>query len=96
MLRHSHLFFTCLLSLALEPSLLAFPKNVSFVQSAGTVEAYDYIQITAAIAEPDAHNPFTDVSLSGTFGKTGESTRKEVGGFCDAPDGSVFPLCQDE
>ena len=90
MFRHPHLFFTCLLSLAIEPTLLASPKNVSFSQSAGTVDAYDYVQITAEIAEPDAHNPFTDASLSGTFRKASESARKEVGGFCDSPNGSVF------
>ena len=92
MYRRFYLSCTCLLTLALGSSLLASPRNISFSQPAGTVEAYDYVQITAEIAGPDARNPFTDATLRGTFGKAGETGRIEVDGFCDSADGSVFRI----
>jgi hypothetical protein len=92
MFRRFYVGFTCLLTLALGPSLLASPGNVSFSQAPGTVQAYDYVQITADIANPDVRNPFTDATLRGTFGKAGETAQKEVEGFCDSADGSVFRI----
>jgi Protein of unknown function (DUF4038)/Domain of unknown function (DUF5060) len=71
------------------PSLAA-PANVSFSPSPATIEAYDFVEVTLNVAGPDAQNPFTDVEVRGQFGKTGESKRLAVEGFCDSQDGSVF------
>ena len=64
---------TMILGLALLPALAAAPREVSFSQPAGSVEAYDFIEVTVNIAGPDATNPFTDATLGGSFGKTGGS-----------------------
>jgi len=69
---------------------LASPANVSFSQSAASVEAYDFVEITIQVSAPDAKNPFTDAAVEAQFGKTGESKRLSVDGFCDSADGSVF------
>jgi hypothetical protein len=61
------------------------------VQSAQTVDAYDFVEITLQVARPDAANPFTDVSVTGSFGKR-SAGRLPVDGFCDSPDGSVFHI----
>ncbi|HET7840496.1 MAG TPA: DUF5060 domain-containing protein, partial [Terriglobia bacterium] len=61
------------------------PLNVTFTQSAETVEAYDFVEVTLNVASPDAKNPFTDVVVEGQFGKAGETKRLHVDGFCDSP-----------
>ena len=81
-----------LLSLALSTTLLAAAKDVSFSPAAGSVEAYDFLEVTVNVAEPDARNPFTDVTLRGSFAKAGAIERSNVEGFCDSPDGSVFRI----
>jgi hypothetical protein len=68
----------------------ASPADITFSQSAATVEAYDFVEVTLKVASPDAGNPFTDVTVQGRFGKTGESKQLLVDGFCDSPDGSIF------
>jgi Protein of unknown function (DUF4038)/Domain of unknown function (DUF5060) len=80
------------LGLMVLPVLLAAPRELSFSQPAPSVEAYDFLEITVNVAVPDVGNPFTDVSLSGSFGKTGAASRTSVEGFCDSPDGSVFRI----
>jgi hypothetical protein len=72
--------------------LTAAPAGVSFSQSATEIEAYDFIEVTASVATPDAANPFTGAVLSGSFGKAGGGERLAVTGFCDAADGSVFRI----
>jgi hypothetical protein len=69
---------------------LASPANVSFSQSAPSVDAYDFVEVTINVASPDAKNPFTDAVIEAQFGKAGESKRLSVDGFCDSADGSVF------
>jgi hypothetical protein len=81
-----------LMSLALSTTLLAAPKEVSFSPAAGSVEAYDFLEVTVNVAGPDARNPFTDVTLRGWFAKAGAVERMNVEGFCDSPDGSVFRI----
>jgi hypothetical protein len=54
------------------------------------VDAYDYVEVTLAVSGDDARNPFTDASVRGSFGKSGEAARNPVDGFCDSADGSVF------
>ena len=80
------------LTLWLAPALLAAPGEVSFSQSAASVEVYDFAEITVNVVAPDARNPFTDVALRGSFGKAGSSERINVDGFCDSTDGSVFRI----
>ncbi len=68
------------------------PAEVSFTQSAPRVEAYDFVEVTAAIAAPGAANPFTGATLSGWFARRGAADRVNVEGFCDAADGSLFRI----
>ena len=84
--------YTVLLAVALVPLVQAAPREVAFSQPAGSVEAYDFVEITVNVAGADAQNPFTDVTLRGSFEKAGGGARTEVEGFCDSPDGSVFRI----
>ncbi len=70
----------------------AAPSNITFSQSAETIEAYDFVEITLNVSSPDAKNPFTDVVVEGQFGKTGGNQQLNVSGFCDSADGSVFRI----
>src|SRR5690242_16019019 len=83
---------TVFLAAALLPALLGTPRDVAFSQPDTSVEAYDFVEVTASVAGPDAHNPFTDAALHGSFAKTGSAERTKVEGFCDSPDGSVFRI----
>ena len=40
-------------------------------QSGASVEAYDFVEVTANVERPDASNPFTDATLGGSFSKAG-------------------------
>jgi hypothetical protein len=82
----------CLLLLALAFGTLAAPSGVSFVQSAGSVEAYDFVEVAVIVANPDAANPFTDVSVHGTFEASNGGARRQVDGFCDSPDGATYRI----
>ena len=66
--------------------------RVSFLQSTHTVEAYDFIEVTAAVSWPHARNPFTDADLEGWFESADGKKRWLVNGFCDAEDGSAFRI----
>ena len=68
------------------------PRNVAFSQSAEAVDAYDFVEVTAALASPDAENPFTDAALTGWLETADGSRRWTVEGFCDAEDGSVYRI----
>jgi hypothetical protein len=70
----------------------AAPANVTFSSPDRQVDRYDYIEITATVQAPDAHNPFADASLTGVFETTDGTRRHQVGGFCDSTDGSVFRI----
>src|SRR5215471_10748222 len=70
----------------------AAPGEISYSLSAETVEAYDFVEITLRVAAPDAGNPFTEAAVEGQFGKTGNSEKLSVDGFCDSSDGSVFRI----
>jgi hypothetical protein len=65
--------------------------SVQFVQSARTVDCYDYIEVALKLAQPAAGNPFTDAELKGGFGPAG-GAMKPVDGFCDSEEGTVFRL----
>src|SRR5579872_6233082 len=70
----------------------AGPKSVAFSQSAGSIEAYEYVEVVARIENADAANPFVDAALSGTFARAGDNQPVRVDGFCDASDGSIFRI----
>jgi hypothetical protein len=80
------------LILMLSPALMAAPKEVSFSQSSESVEAYDFIEVTVNVTTPDAHNPFIDAALRGSFRKADAKEQIDVEGFCDSADGSVFRI----
>ena len=73
-------------------ALTAAPREVSFSQPGSSVEPYDFLDVTAAVAAPDARNPFTDATLTGWFAKAGGGNRISVEGFCDSSDGSLFRI----
>ena len=84
---------TCLVLALVQPGTLwGVPRDVSSSQSALSVEAYDFVEVTLNVSGPDAKNPFTDASVEGEFGKVGDSAQTPVDGFCDSPDGSVFRI----
>ncbi len=74
----------------LHPSAGAAPRDVALRQPSATVEAYDFLEVTLQVAEPDAANPFTDVEVVGEFGPAGGAQKITVAGFCAAADGSRF------
>ncbi len=77
---------------SLSQTLRAAPAEVSFSQSAQVVDAYDFIEVTVNVTTPDAKNPFTDIAVEGQFGKSGESQKLAVDGFCDSTDGRVYRI----
>jgi len=78
--------------LLLAPCLTGAPRKVSFSQPSGSIETFDFVEVTANLDGPDAANPFIDATLAGSFGKAGGSKQAAVAGFCDSMDGSVFRI----
>src|ERR1022692_369101 len=74
--------YLCASILALPVLLAAAPADVSFSQSAPRVAAYDFVEVTAAIAAPGAGNPFTGATLAGSFSKRGAAESVQVDGVC--------------
>jgi hypothetical protein len=70
----------------------AAPSGVSFAQSALSVDAYDFIEVAVNVADPDAHNPFLDVSVRGGFEAAPGGRHWQIDGFCDSPDGATFRI----
>jgi hypothetical protein len=68
------------------------PAFVSFSQSAPTIQAYDFVEVTADVSLPRASNPFTDAEFNGWFESADHSKRWQVEGFCDSTDGSQFRI----
>ncbi len=68
------------------------PLSVSFSQSAGIVEAYDIVEVSADVSWPHTKNPFTDARLDGWFELADGSRKWQVEGFCDAEDSSIFRI----
>jgi hypothetical protein len=67
----------------------SLPPGVSFSQSAATVDAYDFVEVTVSADAPVAGNPFTDAAVTGTF-RRGTEAPIPVDGFCDSEDGRIF------
>jgi hypothetical protein len=68
------------------------PAVVSFSQSTLTIQAYDFVEITADVSFPHASNPFTDAEFNGWFESADHKKRWQVEGFCDSADGSIFRI----
>ena len=68
------------------------PSQVLFEQSALAVPAYDYVELTAKVAQPRAHNSFTDATLNGWFEPVDGQKRLKVEGFCDSERGDIFRI----
>ena len=47
--------------------ILAAPASVTYSVAPAQVKAYDFVEITAKVAAPDAPNPFEDATLKGFF-----------------------------
>lgn len=67
-------------------------SNISFARSAQSIEAYDFVEVTANLSLPRPHNCFTDATLSGWFEPAGGGKRWQVEGFCDSEDGSIYRI----
>jgi hypothetical protein len=67
-------------------------SNVTFSQSGESVEAYDFLEVTARVTGNRGANPFTDAALRGVMELADGSKRWQVEGFCDASDGSLFRI----
>jgi Protein of unknown function (DUF4038)/Domain of unknown function (DUF5060) len=76
----------------LHPAAAATPKKVSYSVAPARVETYDYVEITASVETPDAHDPFEDATLSGTFEREDGKARWRIEGFCDSTDGTTFRI----
>jgi hypothetical protein len=68
------------------------PAAVTFTQSAPSVAVFDFVEVTATVAAPAVHNPFTDASLAGDFEQAASAEQVAVEGFCDSSDGSVYRI----
>ena len=56
-----------------------------------SVSCYDFLEVTLNVSNPQAENPFTDVTVEGSFSLNGDKPLA-VDGFCDSADGSVFRI----
>ena len=81
----------CAVSTMHLPSAYGVPANVKFVQSASTVDAYDFVEVTLKVEKQDAGNPFTEVVVEGWFARDG-GQQVRVDGFCDSSDGRTFHI----
>ena len=80
-----------LLFIALALRSFAAESRIEFTASASEVACYDFVEVTLRVAQPEAKNPFTDVTVVGAFNLKGEEAIP-VDGFCDSPDGRVFRI----
>lgn len=77
--------------LATRPAWAA-PREVGFAQSATTIEAYDFVEVTLKVDAPGMHNPFLDATVQGHFEKAGGADQVNVEGFCDSANGTVYRI----
>ncbi len=68
----------------------AAAAGVTFDPAPASVEAYDFAEVTIHVSPLPGGNPFTEASVRGSFGVTGDPIHTAVEGFCDSADGSVF------
>jgi Protein of unknown function (DUF4038)/Domain of unknown function (DUF5060) len=83
----------CLFAVScLTHAAFADPAGVEFSKPQSSIEAYDFVEVTATVDHPDVANPFTNAYLSGTFQTKDGSKTWNVDGFCDSNDGSTFRI----
>ncbi len=80
-----------LLAVGVVCPVTAAPREVTFSQSAKSIDAYDFVEVTMSVTTPDAANPFTDVSVEGSVEKAGGKALA-VDGFCDSADGTTYRI----
>ena len=80
-----------LAALPVSPALAA-THDVSIAQSADSVEAYDYVEVSASVSSPVVANPFTDAGLTGWFEAVAGGNHWNVEGFSDSMDGSAYRI----
>jgi hypothetical protein len=83
------LWTPCLLALDLA-NLRAAPR-IEFTASASEVACYDFVEVTLNVTPSEAKNPFTEITVEGTFNLQGQPPLA-VDGFCDSTDGSVHRI----
>src|SRR5687768_8420159 len=64
---------------------------VRFEQSDRTIDRFDFVEVTLTVTNPAVGNPFMDSEVTGEFAREG-GTPRQVDGFCDSEDGSVFRI----
>ncbi len=78
---------------ALLPSIcFGAPASVSYSAAPAQVDVYDFAEITATVASPDAHDPFEDATLTGALSTEDGSQHWDIEGFCDSDNGSIFRI----
>ncbi len=65
--------------------------EISISQNLAVVDTYHFVEVSIEAQQSHVANPFTEVEVTGTFWKKGKAGR-EVIGFCDSEDGSVFKI----
>jgi hypothetical protein len=70
----------------------AAPKQVEFSQSAASVAAYDFVEVTLRLSGPAVDNPFTGAVVTAEFRESGSQSLIKVDGFCDSADGTLFRI----
>ena len=90
--RAGALLLLCCASFALAGCGRAGVSRIKFSQSADTVEAYDFVEVTANVPARNTSNPFNDATFKGWFESRDGSKRWQVEGFCDEWDGSVYRI----
>lgn len=87
--------YICMVLLALMSGMASAQSHaepsVQFTPSAAKVNCYDFVEVAIHASGFEARNPFTDVTVDGTFGLEGKDALR-VDGFCDSADGSVFRI----
>lgn len=68
------------------------PAQVSFVQSALSTDAYDFIEVAINVQAPDALNAFTGATVTGSFQLADGGRQWNVTGFCDSIDGGTYRI----
>ena len=71
---------------------VATPQTVAFSSVPSQIDAYDYVEVTATVASPDARDPFEDAALTGTLLMEDGRDHWNVDGFCDSRDGGIFRI----
>lgn len=84
--------FAAALVLMIKCLVWGAPANVAFSQSATSVAAYDFVEVSLHVDAPAVKNPFLEAAVTGSFGLVDSAARIKVDGFCDSSDGTLFRI----